>query len=389
MTALVHQCTYKKARRGDLGLELEVEAMDSLPDVTDLGWTTKNDGSLRYIGKEYITSSPIKNDDHKAKKIAYLVDTIKRDGRRVQDGSHRTSFHVHRNVSNWEAHMPWNAAVCYFLFENLLMKYCGKHREGNQFCLRIKDATSMIDVLKNDIKGSTKKKPNTPFSSFNEADIKYAGLNMKAIANYGSIEFRGMRGSLDPNVLDSWSSALASMTEKAAVEFKDPSQLMDTYFGHEPIEFFGKFFTKDFGKELLKLGGDRATDLIQENEPLVCELAYSVDWDQWKKKVDDLMTKGDPEWEDTLKRLTTFFAQNVGPALYLDDPAQVPDGAGFWYYVRRPDNLVVVSTMCAEVLARRYNVSRFEGTNNYFAHIDRLLKRGRWAVHPPIPDDGF
>lgn len=387
----VADATFKKARRGDLGMELEVEAMASLPTIKAMGWDSKADGSLRYVGMEYVTTSPIKKDDHKKTKLQFLVDSIRKDGKDVQFKSHRTSFHVHRNVSHWGVHMPWNAACAYYLFENLLMKYCGKHREGNQFCLRLKDATSVIDTIKHDIRDGLKKKCGSPFLSLGEADIKYGGQNLKAIANYGSLEYRGMRGELDATVLDTWSSELFDMTEKAANEFKDPAQFMDVYFGHEPLEFASKFFSKEFFAELVKLAGDQASDLITENEPLVCEIAYCADWNRWKTNVEAYLKQGDPEFEALAKAVKKEISRYIMNPVYL---SEVPVGGNpenpWWLFINRATKMVIMSRESAELLVNRYRI-RAGAQGPFEIEIDRMLKRGAWAPQPaadilqPVP----
>lgn len=44
---------------GSVGLELEVEAQNPLPVVNEKSWKTKDDGSLRGFGAEYVSKGPI------------------------------------------------------------------------------------------------------------------------------------------------------------------------------------------------------------------------------------------------------------------------------------------------------------------------------------------
>lgn len=379
----VSECTYKKLRRGDLGLELEVEAFNSLPDVKTMGWGTKTDGSLRYIGKEYITSSPIKRDDHKKKKLEFLVDSILKDGSGVQKNSHRTSFHVHRNIGDWECHMPWTAACAYWMFENPLMAYCGKHRVGNQFCLRLKDATGVIGTCRKDIRDVTKSHYN-PFVAMAEDDIKYGGLNIKAIANYGSMEFRGMRGELDAGILDTWSNELFDMTGKAAAEFKDPAQFMDEYFGHDPVQFMGKFFSKEFMNELIKINGDKIGDMITENELLVCEIAYSADWDKWKKKVIDNVRSEDTLWSKTVEDAKKAMSKYVSCYIQNQKP-EVISQEQYVSWFDRGNKQIQGNRLWAETMVRKFpHVGNVRGDDNaWYISIDRLLKRGAYAPRQP------
>lgn len=378
---LVHECVYKKLRRGDLGLELEVEAMKSLPDIKELGWVTKADGSLRYIGKEYVTSSPIKNDAHKFTKLEHLTKNIKEKGGDVLKDSHRTSFHVHRNVTSWEPHMVWNAACAYWLFEPLLVKYCGKHREGNQFCLRLKDATSLIDTCTENIN----QKRMMPFVEFNNADIKYSSLNLKAIPNYGSIEFRSMRGSLDPKVLDTWSTALHDMTEIAAKEFKDPAQLMDTYFGHDPIVFMGKFLPTELTKELITLGGSNSSDLITDMEPYVCEIAYATDWNRWKARVNKQWEKNKDANVNEINALRREVEAFGGVFHAEEEPPEVAELMSAWF--NRADRTLRLTQRLAELMVGRYPwINRDRQHGFYTLSVRYILNRNMNAVEALVND---
>ena len=52
-------------------------------------------------------------------------------------------------------------------------------------------------------------KKDLPFHSFNNNDcIRYAGQNLAATAKFGSLEYRGMKFTLDPDKLDKWTTEL-------------------------------------------------------------------------------------------------------------------------------------------------------------------------------------
>lgn len=381
----VADCTGKKARRGDLGLELEVEAYKSLPKVKELSWSSKTDGSLRHIGMEYVSSAPIKCDDHKLTKLEFLAEKINKEGLGVISNSTRTSFHVHRNVSDWTPVQPWNAACAYWLFENLLLKYCGKHREGNQYCLRAKDASFVITACKNDIAGVAK--GNLPFSHLGQSDIKYCGQNMRAIGGFGSIEYRTMRGSLQPQILHTWSNELFNLTKEASEGFQDPSALMDAYFGQDPIQFMSKFVSSSFMEQLLKEAGNDPGSLITENESLVCELAYCTNWDKWSKRVHALFATSEEEWKQVVPKLEAYFTKLGVKMNDLDTYDGAAVGRSMVCCLDKSNRQIVGGVSWAEMMAGR-NVNLKNSTTlglPYAVDISDIVSGFKQANKPAPP----
>ena len=127
---------------GDFGIEIEVEG-ENLPTIRSNNWHTEKDGSLRGESNEYIITKPIKIDEVR-EAIEYLN---KRLDKSVLNFSFRTSVHIHMNMLECTHEEILNTVYTYLLIEEPLIKFCGKERKANRFCLRLQDADGIIDTL--------------------------------------------------------------------------------------------------------------------------------------------------------------------------------------------------------------------------------------------------
>jgi hypothetical protein len=272
---LVREAIGRAKVEGDIGLELEVEAKRPLPVFREGTWIAKHDGSLRGLGMEYVTNGPIAADHTKRTKLDELIAAI--EPSKPDHESPRTSFHVHVNVREHTLTEMYTAACCYWLVDNLMTRYCGPDREGNVFCLRLKDAEQVIKSITLGLHDTVR-----PFRQFDNR-IRYASQNLAAVPLHGTLEYRNMRGTLDPAIMDRWSTALYKLVNRAK-EYKRPDILMDTVYEDKGYRnFLRNLFGWDFAYDLMQ--GDYA-DMIEENVGIVMELAYSQDWDKWEKRID-------------------------------------------------------------------------------------------------------
>lgn len=255
---------------GDVGIELEMEFKGArFNPRPPQPWTIHNEGSLRG-GMEYVTVRPLFVDE-KRKALDDLFLSLK-DFKPIEK-SPRTSVHVHVNVQQVEIPNFYSILVVYWLLENLLVNFCGETREGNLFCLRLKDADAVFRLACRDARYSMTL--NDLFvRRGGERELRYAALNTSSLRRFGSLEFRSMRGTSDIDLIDMWSSALFSLCQKASKHL--PNEIMDKYFEATKLEFLREFFDPTFVKELTKI--KKWEGFIEENEGTVAELAYIRDW---------------------------------------------------------------------------------------------------------------
>lgn len=206
-------------KSGDFGIEVEVEYLDTVKNLLTQDWITKNDGSLRYHGREYVSPGPIPKERVEGA-LDFLCKKINKGP--VINDSPRTSVHVHRNVLDLTMTQIWTVCMAYWLLEETLFKLCGPGREQNLFCLRMKDAQGLKRTVENELTLI-----NLPTSSLYRADhIRYAGLNLCAIPLFGSIEFRGMAGIYNAEYLTKWVMVLDTLVVNAYTKFASPRDIL-------------------------------------------------------------------------------------------------------------------------------------------------------------------
>jgi len=294
---LVHEYIGRKLKEDGMGLELETEAEVPLP-VSDIPkpWRAKAEGSLRGLpgcSVEYYSEGVVPADEWKLPRIRRLTDMLNKPEQKVLKESPRTSFHVHVNMLHRTPAQVWAAACAYWILENLLVKYCGPLREGNMFCLRLRDAEAILTYAKEDVLA------DHPFHSLNNNHIRYAGVNLNALAKFGTLEFRSMRGTTDPTILDNWSTAMYHLVNEA-VKMGNPENLLDFYFRNSEATFINRFIHPNIRPEIERMPNIR--DDMDDSALMLGDFAYLVDW---------------PEWETQLE--TLWNAAQYKPRIYRDD----------------------------------------------------------------------
>jgi hypothetical protein len=204
----------------------------------------KKDGSLRG-GYEYVFKAPLPLD--KAKEAITALSKNSANNAELSF-SFRTSVHVHVNVLELTRPQLFSFLYLSHLLEGALVKYSGESREGNRFCLRMKDAEWKIDALKSFFSDRGVKK-------FSIEDMKYSAINLASLPLFGSIEFRSMRGTLDTEVLFPWLDVLYrirdfamhnSVTDIDRATRLNPEGIAFEVFG----EHFDKFKYEELSKDI-------------------------------------------------------------------------------------------------------------------------------------------
>lgn len=216
----------RKKCAGDVGVEIEVEGRH-LPNPEKY-WRREADGSLRGPeSAEYVLSSPLP-----ITKLPLALKSLKLDYKAsgaVIDDSVRAGIHVHINVQDLNMVEVYNYITLYLILEELLTKYCGESREGNLFCLRACDAEYLIQCLTNAAKTQR-------FRRLVTDDLRYSALNVKALGEHGSLEFRSMRSTNDFDVIQTWAEILVGLREKART-YTDPTDIINGFSEGESKTF--------------------------------------------------------------------------------------------------------------------------------------------------------
>jgi hypothetical protein len=180
LSTLPEMRTFFGGYNNPIGIEVECEGIDKAVGTLKF-WTYTEDGSLRNHGKEFI-SQPLSG-----RQIDYAIhelgETLAQFPR--LSWSHRTSIHVHVNVSTLREEHLKALTMAYVLFEELFYSMVLPERAGNAFCYK----ASSLD----------------PADYMRIQDTnKYCGLNLAPIKRQCTVEFRQLHGSSDMKLLRRW-----------------------------------------------------------------------------------------------------------------------------------------------------------------------------------------
>lgn len=258
----------RKITSKDIGLEIEVEGRD-LP-IPPAFWRCDRDGSLRgEESMEYVLDAPMNLKGVNAA-LVHLKECYKANKTRV-DESVRAGVHVHINCQHLTLTELYCFITLYLVLENILLKFCGKWREGNLFCLRCKDAEWLLYRL---VQAAKTKRL---LECFHDDNMRYGSMNVKALGDYGSLEFRAMRSTKDFGAIEDWVTILYQLRE-AAKEFKSPVQIIEQVSQVGPKTFLSRCLG-DYAGYFNVL--PEVSDLLYEGVELAQCVAYSVNWDKW------------------------------------------------------------------------------------------------------------
>lgn len=177
---------FSKYAEPAIGIEVEVENIrDHVP--IQHSWQANTDGSLRNHGLEFI-SLPTKPKLVETA-INHLFDVLPTSAH----FSPRTSIHVHMNVRDLTLAQVYNIVILYQCFEDLLYKFAGPERKKSIFCVPLGSTSYYIGMRR----AFVDRPQGINWS-------KYTGLNLAPINNYGTIEFRHLRGTNNRETIFDW-----------------------------------------------------------------------------------------------------------------------------------------------------------------------------------------
>tara|TARA_Y100001956_G_C4129734_1_gene193066 strand:- start:1898 stop:3016 length:1119 start_codon:yes stop_codon:yes gene_type:complete len=263
---------------GDVGIEVEVEGnkfpKEDAPQIPKV-WRYTHDGSLRgHDNAEYVLRAPIKFDQ-----VDKAVDDLWKmfaDYGSVLDDSNRTSVHVHLNAQGWHLNRLTAFLALYFSVEELLTQWCGDHRVGNLFCLRSKDATSIVSQIRDFIRSDGELVPSQ--------GMHYAGLNCHALTKYGSVEIRSLRGATEADTIKTWVSVLRRLYDLSG-DYPDPRAVVEGFSGAGPLDYLNSILGP-YTNTIIEGSGfshQQVMESMYEGVRLAQDLCYCRDWSRFRK----------------------------------------------------------------------------------------------------------
>lgn len=266
MTTVFKEMGIRRKVSGDIGIEIEVEGYN-LP-VAGAFWRNEEDGSLKAAEtREYVLSEP--SSLAGAKKALNYLDKLYRVNETVVDDSVRAGVHVHINCQQLTLTELYNYITTFLVLENVLVRWCGKYREGNLFCLRSSDAEHMLDTIRLAARDNRRR-----FQlRFHTDEMRYAAMNLKALGDYGSVEFRTMRGTRDLDQIYLWAETLLHLREFSR-QFENPMQIIEQLSFHGMEEFVRQALGKN-AEVFLTQGWEQLAHDGMRNAQYI---AYCRDW---------------------------------------------------------------------------------------------------------------
>lgn len=287
---------YNDEQPDGYGLEIEVEGAN-LPRLDNGWWQTHEDGSLRGESCEYVTNGAVVFED-----LPKALKSLNNSLRRKESELHlsfRTSVHVHMNVREMEINKLGSVLYLYYLFEEMLMKYCGRERVGNRFCLRLRDSEEIVNNLVNAFRYDFSR------GSLDPNALKYAALNIAPIQRFGTIEFRSMRGTVDSETLLTWVGLINCLKNSRFSSASEVSEFADVN-GYEVLAI------AVFGDMLQVVEYEGWKQDVVRNASLAIELPYMLkEKERSKPKKINI--------DEAVKKMEMFFADPPpGPIRRVD-----------------------------------------------------------------------
>lgn len=274
--------------KGDIGLELEIEGMDlpsqgSLEKIVGVTskaqWLTKTDGSLRGEALEYVLSTPCMADE-----VDPLVNSLyakfKTLGTRLQL-TNRCSTHVHVNMTGKKVNEITSAIALWTAFEEPLTLWAGEERVNNHFCLTAKDSNNgTIQAWRGFLRSGNR--------GFRD-NLKYSALNLLTLHRFGSLEYRVMNASEDPQRIIDWTKFVFTMTRYAGDHFNNPRSLLYTMSERGGRDLFRDVCERAGVTPAFVLGVENTVpDLnrtVLEGFRRAQPLVAGPDWDAWMPEI--------------------------------------------------------------------------------------------------------
>lgn len=242
-----------------VGIEIECEMVNAgaLHSTPLYNWNLKSDGSLRNHGAELVSCA------HKVEELplslCMALAWLHQKGN--PDFSWRTSVHVHLDCSKMLIEDFKKMLLLYFLFEGSLFEFANPgRRDTNIFCTPL--TRTNFYVLKDFIHAQEKHSKNA-FDALIAVIRKYSALNLAHMLDFGTVEFRHLRGTGNPQFLFRWISLLLLLMKSAQELSKD--EIYSNISKLNTSSGYDEFTEKIFGEDLKSLFASPLNSLFLSN----------------------------------------------------------------------------------------------------------------------------
>lgn len=304
MTTLAKYYGMKQLYSTDLGIEIEAEFKDGLPNGVGnpvpidaaTQWIPHNDGSLRR-GVEFTTSKPIGVADTR-RAVKTLFDKWPNF-----TFSQRTSVHFHFNVQHRTFLEIYTAILGFWVFEDCIISVCDPKRHGNLFCLPWTLAEGQVVNFVNDFK------KKSYFYTFSPDHYKYSAFNLACLRNLGTLEFRALEGTYDIDKIVAISSGIHTLINGLANQYASPAHMFDDFFTKldTPEQLLDRWVPEPL-RGMIK---DKCPDYKNSIRDSMTQISYAAYLD-WERDTADIPPRKKSAYELAIERERADIDRLVG-----------------------------------------------------------------------------
>lgn len=178
-----------------IGIEVEVENTQFIGEIAR-PWNVKEDGSLRNQGRELV-SDPISAANAPEALYYLLVKGLSQEC----SFNMRTSIHVHINAVDMTDEQIRNMVALYTIFEPALFNFAGRGRWKSVFCVPLNECNQLSHAAIRSLGDGRWE--------------KYTALNLRRLADLGTIEFRHLGGTFDVDHVCQWIDMICALKSYA------------------------------------------------------------------------------------------------------------------------------------------------------------------------------
>jgi hypothetical protein len=214
-----------------VGVEVEVENAGIISGLVN--WQPTADNSLRDHGVEFKTRFGVRYGNLPLV-LKELHVALKENYSRHRF-TERCSTHVHLDIRRFEQEQLQNLLIIYTLMEDALFNLAGELRKDNIFTVPIRSSLSTMSSTCSGI------------WEYIQYCSKYTAMNLRCASDFGTVEFRHLEGTSNPERILKWITLLV-LIHRAAADF-DTEELKfqvkklknDSQYEQLLHRIFGKF----------------------------------------------------------------------------------------------------------------------------------------------------
>jgi putative amidoligase enzyme len=222
-----------------VGIEVEVENFKPIPyekmnsRLSEL-WEVVRDGSLRNNGAELRFIDPLFGED-----IIDAVHVLETEAKKYKWlSSPRAGTHIHLDVRNLEFEELEKMCLLYCFAEPLFFAVGDPTRANSNFCVPWGKEQETMETMVHVKRASGDVKKKSTMAGFE----KYSALNLRALIEFGTVEFRHFPSTSNAEDLLLWIN-MAMCLKRGIREFEEEGQnLIDSISQYGPRDWLQRLF---------------------------------------------------------------------------------------------------------------------------------------------------